>query len=409
MGFRKSLWTIIFEWWLFGGLAVLPFVYWPQALVPYEIPRVIFFVWWVRVLAVLLLAGSLTRQLRFNRIDRMLVMLVLGYAVFAMVASIMGLDVYKSVVGNFYRADGLVTLFHLIAFGLIVGLVEVKAFEEKFSWVVSITTVMLSCWVVVYAFLYNWLGKESVSIWGGPIGVSFGQPNFLAGYLLATLPVVAYRWQKSNDVWSRFWIFGMVLVQVALYATQARAAMIGIGIFWLGFLYLSRIRRVSLKVILIGLFIWVAGMGFWGWYESQSALQASFESRWRIVNKLWLGILERPWLGYGVANIDYAFDAQSWPVIVMHDVKVDKAHNVFLEVLVASGIVGLVVFLMMCLRFGLRIIQSINREDKWDITWFKTLLLVTCMYFFHAQTNVTSIAQEVMWWSVVGMVMKKYY
>lgn len=406
---QNQAWAILLELLLFGGLAVLPFVYWPKALVPYEIPRVVFFVWWVRGLVVLLLVGSLTHQLRFNRIDLKLGMMIASYALVALVTSTMGVDGYKSVVGNFYRADGLVTLFHLITFGLIVGLVEVKVPEEKYSWVVSISTVVLSCWVVVYAFLYNWFGREDVSIWGGPIGVSFGQPNFLAGYLLATLPVVAYRWQKANEVWRWFWMFGMVVVQVALYAAQARAGILGIGIFWLGFLYLARIRQVTSRVILVGIFIWVVGMGFWGWHESQLTSNVSFESRWRIVNKLWLGIQEQPWLGYGVANIDYAFESRPWPIEVMHDVKVDKAHNVFLEVLVASGVIGLMAFLILVLRVGMKIIQSIYKDNSLEITWSKTLLLVACMYFIHAQTNVTSVAQEVMWWSVVGMVMKRNY
>lgn len=407
MRFRNRAWTIIFELLLFGGLASLPFVYWPQALVPYEIPRVIFFVWWVRVLAVLLLLGSLTRQLRFNRIDWKLGMMVVSYAMVALMTSLVGVDVYKSVVGNFYRADGLVTLFHLIAFGLIVALVRVNEFEEKFSWTVSISSVALSCWVVIDAYLFYWLGRENVSIWGGPIGVSFGQPNFLAGYLMVTLPVIAYTWQRSVDAWRLFWGFGLVVAQVGLYASQARAGMIGIGIFWLGFFYLSRTRRVTFKIVLLGLLIWFLALGLWGWHESLLDSQYSFESRWRIVNKLWLGVQERPWLGYGVANIDYAFESRPWPIEVMHDVRVDKAHNVLLEVLAASGIIGLMVFLMFLLRVGARTIQSINRYNSVEITWNKTLLLVLCMYLFHAQTNVTSVAQEVIWWSVVGMTMKK--
>ena len=104
----------------FLGILAMPLVFWPWAKIPFEIPRVIFFERWVEVLAVLSILNL--KHLKVKRIDLKLVVIVAIFIFVAFLASIKGFDFSKSLAGNYYRRDGLLTLFHLLGFSLFVFL-----------------------------------------------------------------------------------------------------------------------------------------------------------------------------------------------------------------------------------------------------------------------------------------------
>lgn len=126
------------------------------------------------------------------------------------------------------------------------------------------------------------------------------------------------------------------------------------------------------------------------------------EGRERIFMKLSLSFLKRPLLGWGWANVDRAFKASDWPIKFESDIYLDKAHSHLLEVLVTAGIFGFISYLSILYFAGKRLIETMRK--KTNTIWFKTLLVSFLLYIIHTQTNVVSVAEDALFWIVVGII-----
>ena len=114
------------------------------------------------------------------------------------------------------------------------------------------------------------------------------------------------------------------------------------------------------------------------------------------MNKLIRGWKMRAWTGWGVANVDYAFESIDWPICYQHDVYVDKAHSVLLEVLVTTGLVGLILYMLMVSGVGVGLRGVEGKGFQWILS------VVLLLYVIHSQTNVIPINEEVLFWVVLG-------
>lgn len=391
---RVKLIGRVFQAILFGGLALLPLVFWPSAPVPYEVPRVVAMHVWVVVLIVVGLARVLANR-RMNRVDSKLVFLVLGFVGWAVVSALLGADWNKSLAGNYYRADGLMTLFYLMGLYLAVSSWWRDAWRMKLIGSVSWGSVGVSGWTVlqcvVLVLTQGWNGGP----WGGAVGATFGNPNFLAGYLVVTLPFVAQWWEQvwgeKKSVWRGG---GLALVCLAIVLTRSWGGILGLIVFWM--LWVEMRVRGKAKFSLVGGVVVLLGLAFWlginlgGMYAP--------EARVRIVNKMLRGWQLKPITGWGWANADYAFTATDWPMHYQHDVYVDKTHSQLLEVLVTAGVVGLGLYVLI-IGLVFKRLREIKTEG-----WRRLLVMIFVMYVVHAQTNIISIGEEVIFWLAVGVV-----
>ena len=149
------------------GLFLLPFIYWPIGQIPFEIPRVWFFCRFVETLGVLSLF-LIPRLKKKEGIDNLFVYLLILWSFWNLFSSLLGVDFAKSYWGNYFRADGLNTFFHLVAFTLFVILFWEKTWWKQTAITISLSGLAISLW----------------SFFAFPRHVSFGHVNFLAGYLL---------------------------------------------------------------------------------------------------------------------------------------------------------------------------------------------------------------------------------
>jgi O-antigen ligase len=258
--------------------------------------------------------------------------------------------------------------------------------------------VLVSLWAVSRGVRLHWLGDSGVENWYGSIGVSFGQPNFLAGYLLVTLPFWNLVNNRHKDRKIKILILSGVLVQIgAILLTDSIAGMVGVGV-WLLWSWLSKYRRYGL--ILISLVLVIAGVFGLAWSTTANEIP---EGRQRIMYRAFSAVLSRPVTGWGIANVDKAIDSVVWPMKFKNDVYVDKAHSHLLEMLVTTGFVGLGLYILMVSVWLKRLMVSLKNKPE-DHAWRETLLLVVCLYIFHTQTNVISIAEEVVFWVMMGLI-----
>ncbi|MBI4066475.1 O-antigen ligase family protein [Candidatus Gottesmanbacteria bacterium] len=382
---------------LFVGYIITPFVFWLTAPVAYEVPRVWSTLLWIQILA---LVTVITQRAHiFNSASLARIKLVLLFFAIAALAGLLGADPEKSFWGNYYRADGLLTLTHLILFAFVLS----TTWKDSWKWwlanSIAIGSAAISIWVVVVGF--NQSGLEILTLIVEPpqIAVSFGNPKLLAGYLLVTLPFLLYQIKASKMTFSKFlWCIAITTQLTALWFTGSKAAYLGMLLFLFGLALLVRsvwLKRVGVIAALCT--IVAAGILFILSYQAYRKPHfITAETHERIVVKGLLAVAKRPLLGWGWANFDHAFAAADWPYRFEVDAYVDKAHGNFLEVLVTTGIIGFTIY-------GYLIWTVTKKLLKKTDLWHQMLLFTLLLYLFHSQTNVTSIAEELVFWMIVGI------
>lgn len=220
------------------------------------------------------------------------------------ISSLLGVDFSKSVWGNFYRADGLFTLIHLIVFILIIAFFYNQSWEKPLKEAINLSTSLLSLWLVSDWVRFYLFKDFLVPNWQGAIGGPFGQPNFAGGYLLIVLPFFYCFCQESK--YRRLFSFSaLILSIIALFFTAAWAAVLGVCFFfWL--IYLIKNRAKS-RYLWLATITTVVGATLIFYYFLSRNFISFAEGRQRILIKVFLGALKKPLLGWGWANVDYAF------------------------------------------------------------------------------------------------------
>lgn len=383
-----------------SGIIIFPFVFWTKAEIAYEIPRVWFIQRWTEILGILAILNLFL--IKKEKIDGKLLLLIGSFLVIALISSILGADFYKSLWGNYYREDGLFTLIHLAGFFFFIVLFFDRFLKRITPVILSVSSLILSLWTIIVGFQINLFHNQSINYWDGAIGISFGNPNFLGGYLLVCLPFLALLVTESKTRGAKiFWIFGLGVQILAIILTKSLGSILGVFLFILGwFILLKKLNRKKIIILILTLAVAVSfcliQRGIKRFPDEFTA-----EGRERIIRKGLLGFNKKPLLGWGWANFDYAFESVDWPFKLQHDVYVDKAHSVILEILVTAGIAGLIIYLAIIFRV---IGNLLKTEGSFSLFCLLSLIL----YIFHSQTNVISIGEEVIFWLIVGIATKDF-
>ena len=388
-----------FKSFLLVGLVILPLFYWPSAPIPYELPKVYFVDRWIEMLVVLGVVTNLNR-LQKEKLDMLLIILVGSFLIIAATSSYLGVNFQKSIFGNHYRSDGLITLSHLVGLFLTVLVFVKKDWIKDIAFSISLGAFLVSIWALFDSFKLYVLNVISVPNWDGAIGVSFGNPNFLAGYLVVTLPFTAYVINYFERP-KKLLYFVFITQIVAILATRALAGILGVLVFFFLLLFFQKTRYhkifLSLTMVLLSMvsFVFISQIK-----DQRIDRLFAAEGRERIIRKGLLAFEKRPILGWGWANFDYAFDSVVWPVRLDHDVYVDKAHSLFLEILVSTGIIGFIFYSATIFRSFTNLLKMKDFQNP--------LIYVLILFLVHSQTNIISIGEEIIFWTVLGISAKKF-
>ena len=186
-------------------------------------------------------------------------------------------------------------------------------------------------------------------------------------YALAMLVILINPDIFNFQIWQNMGMIKELFNQPSLVLGTARAssAVVGIGIILTLVLYV--IHRVRVSVVVKGaLFSFIVlaligvSLGFVGSTIAQKGFGADFfasqndihrPTAWKQVAS---GFSNRPLLGYGVNNIEYAFQDTLGPEIpfIKGDKWFDKAHNIWLDLALETGILGIlsviILFILAC-------------------------------------------------------------
>jgi O-antigen ligase/lipopolysaccharide biosynthesis regulator YciM len=283
-------------------------------------------------------------------------------------ATIFSVDPIKSFWSNFERMEGYITIIHLFALFVISSVVlTADRWWEKFfqvSVVVSVMQGILALFQVLHLF-----GFSPSSQSGARADTTFGNATYLAVYMLFCAFITIFlmmrylgdkKYSSNSRTMLTLYSIALVLQLATLYFTETRGAILGfIGGVIIAALYIAirakstewrRMRLVSfwtigaVAVLVVG-FVAVRNLpalqhgGTLTRLASISLSDPTTQSRllyiWPSAIK---GSLERPVFGWGQENFNFLFNKYYNPEMYNQEQWFDRAHNEFLDWLVAGGV-----------------------------------------------------------------------
>jgi len=344
--------------------------------------------------------------------------------IFLIFSLFFSVDIATSWFGSYNRQEGLVSwLFYGLWAILIILYLSDRESATKYLkirhllLISSLSGLLVSVYALLQIFGFDFITwAEPAKITGRAVS-SFGQPNYLACWLVIVLPFSAYLFKTSkNKKGSIFWGLVFLFELAALLSTGSRSVFLVflvISIIWL-FWFLNQQKKLSTKKILI---ISLSGIAILVLFLVSLALsnlnrfqeftdfkKGSIYVREELYNSGWQAFLKKPLLGYGLENQTEAYAGAykiDWAIYSRPNTYSDRAHNLILDTMLTGGVIGLVVFLYFLYWVYANLFKA-YKEDKNNylpafLLWSLTVYLVSLLFNF--SVTVTNIY----FWLIVGL------
>ena len=399
--------------WLAAAIAV-PLAFNPWGANPFELPKTLLLRALVLVLGLAARASAAERgaRPRLARLPPSLVWPGLGFGLALALSTLLSVSPRASLWGSYARQQGLLAsgaylaLFLFTAAGL-----RTRAQVER----LMAALVWGSAPVVGYGLLQaaglDPLGWRSDAV--SPALSTLGRSNFLGAYLVLVMPLTAGRLALARRRWP--YVPLLVAQALVLALTGARGAWIGLGAAAsAGLLAWSAAsdRRLALAALalagcglgLAGLLARPGGERLAGLFDTQAGSTAARLTIWRTAVPL---IATRPALGYGPETLRTVFARVFPPELVYYQgrqVTVDRAHNVWLDLALSSGLVGVVAFVSLqagWVRLAWRGLRS--ARDHWERVGWAAIVAGVVGHLTELQFSFELTASATLFWLMLGM------
>lgn len=329
-----------------------------------------------------------TDPARFQPKITWLTLATAGYILVAFVAALQGVNFWRSFWSGYERMDGVFTWMSL--FLLFFSLGALFKTRSQWLWIFRLSLgVSILIGLDVANFFGIFTGHFSLPTQTATV---FGSPIFIAVYALfhvaiAMLLLHSFFEEDKDDLkrdekkvfltlqrpWVIFYVLGLALNIVVLFATFARGPILGffVGVLAFCFFYASwgRERKVLLKTagIVLGLMV----LTFPLWRGSQlaeriSSVSAGFRAdETRIINWniAFQAFQSRLFLGWGSNNYSVAQNKFYNPYLLTLTTNgFDRVHNKYLEIAVDTGILGLGTYLALFFLIFFALYKQRKRE-----------------------------------------------
>lgn len=318
------------------------------------------------------------------------------FALVALVADLLGVNPLRSIWSNFERMEGWVTIAHLWALFIVSTNVFGSLEDGKRIWHRWLNFSLLIAFFVSIYGLFQLFGWANIHQGSTRLDASLGNSAYLAVYMLIHAFIATYlyfvaRAKKIANHKILLWVYPAiaVLFSFIVFQTQTRGTILGLigGVIVSLFLFAVFAKKESKKMRMVSLgvigAIIIIGAVFWINRDSSFVRESELLNRLATISindvktqargYIWPmainGALERPLFGWGQENFNYIFNANYNPAMYAQEQWFDRAHNVFLDWLVAAGFVGLTAYLALYVLLLIKIWKSpFNVSEKCVLT-----------------------------------------
>lgn len=347
---------------------------------------------------------------------------VLVFTSVVFVADILGMNPSKSLWSNYERMEGFVLIAHLLLFYITTSSVLRNFSDWKKYFNVSIAaSVIMSLYAVGQL-----LGKVVINQGGSRLDATLGNATYFAIYLVFHIFLALYYLlHETSKNWHKY-IYGLVIILevVILYYTATRGALLGLvgGVLVTGtYLAIKERENKFYRKLSYGLLslVVVIIVGFIAIKDTEFAKTSPVLSRFRTIGLaeiktqgryyVWpmaiKGFQEHPVLGWGQEGFNYVFNKYYNPAMYGQEEWFDRSHNVFLDWLIAGGLLGLLAYLSLYVATLYYVIfkgQSVRVSDRGII------LGMVCAYVFHNMFVFDNLISYIMFFSILAFVHSVY-
>lgn len=286
-----------------------------------------------------------------------------GLVAWMFLANLVAVNPDKAFWSNFERMDGWVSLIHVFLFFVVLS--SMLSAEKRWrAW--WLTVLAASVLVVGHGFLQLLCAGQACAAsfpihqGGVRVDANIGNAAYLASYLLFTIAVSVWQAVVSKGTLRYLLLLLAGLGTIILFFTATRGAILGFvaaafagSLLWLwlagkgarkvGYAALSVVVVLTVGFLLVKDAEFVRQDPILGRIASIS-LEAA-ETRLTLWGMALKGAAERPVLGWGQEGYLFIFSEYYEPSLYAQEPWFDRAHNVYIDWLVAGGIPALLLFL----------------------------------------------------------------
>jgi len=332
-------------------------------------------------------------------------------------ANLFGVHPNSSFWSNFERMDGYVSLVHTFLYMIMLG----SMFTTKKIWFWFFnTSVAVATYVAAYG-LMQYLGFVPGS---NRIDSTLGNAAYMAIYMLFHIFIIAWLFVQSTESWHKV-LYALLLPMFifVLIETGTRGTAVGlavgvlvmtayIGLFGAQFQQYRAYAIGGLILLMLAVGGFVAGRDS-DLIQDQPNLARianisldDLQIRAIIWGMAWEGVQERPLLGYGQSNFNYVFNEHYDPRLYAQEQWFDRAHNIFMDWLVAGGILGLLAYLSLfaaCLYY-LIVRPLLQPDESFTVIERGILLGLLAGYFTHNLVVFDNIVSYIFFAAILGLI-----
>lgn len=349
--------------WLFLGATAVcllaPWLVFKNLLFPFITSKALFFRLVVELSFPLYVFLVLTRRKLRPALNNPLSLSLLAFVLISLLSALAGVNVARSLWGNFERMGGAFYLATLVA--LYFYVVLLGQLGGKFFWWFLQLAVGSAVLMSIYGILVRLQWFEFLKDPSFPrISATLGNPIFFGSFLILPMALAAYFAFQAESPGVKVYYWLCVLLQlIGIFLSGTRGAVVGlaIGFFLAALLYvgLQPSRKIrSYGLLSIAVFAVAVGLLFAKHadlpkgtmlsrvFNLQDSNSAARLIQWRVALQ---GYPERPLLGTGPENYYVVGNKYYSPEIYKYDPSwFDKPHNYLLEILVTTGALGFLAY-----------------------------------------------------------------
>lgn len=365
---------------------------------------------------------------------------VIGYLIVCLVTTIISKNHYLSVFGVYEDFEGIITMFfYILLFYITVNHVKKTGTVYKLMTAMLISTFIISAYGLAQNFGWDFIMWNPDTYSKERFFSTLGNPNFLAAYLVETIPVIFIMFFITKDIKRKIIILAVLLCGITvLFLTKSRAGALSFfvttGII---IAYAFYDARKSDSRLFSGNKIWflmfavfivlmcfvpkvqVAFINLWERSKGLFSLHGiTLTPRVYIYKSALMMYRDFPVLGTGLDTFQVMFPYYRFPIYwqLEWNGTPEKTHNIFLQVLATQGIFGMSIYLLLFVAFFKKSFNIIFGE-KDTIRRYLTfgLFLGVIAYIIQGLFNYTVVAYGSFFWIALGLIIvldssaKRYY
>jgi len=349
---------------LISILVIVPIIFTAQFYNSFRLLKTNIFISFVSLALVFAVLVYIKKNIYFWKKYKTLLIILGAFFIFKIISFIFSINYHKSFWGGYSKLEGILTWSFYIIFFLILAFNFInKKKRNKYVFFILLTLFIIT----LFGFLqhYGYIGsKWSGSVDVRPIG-TLGNPIHLGALMMFTIPLAIYGFFNFKSYGAKGFAAFIFFCQISnLMFTKSRSSWAAFTITLLIVLFLYFLKNSKNKKWLIIFsiisIIFVTSFIYIGNAKPDLIQNKYVERAFSVFDKedlsnkqriyfwqgSWNAFTAKPWFGWGEDNLNIGFDRNYPPKLTdLPETRIDRAHNIFLDVLVEEGIFAFLAFM----------------------------------------------------------------